>query len=193
MYIGNVMPVSDNRWDTIVPSPIAIINWNTADGYMLVWRSCFFSSSTRRLSSSGTTVSNRFFFSIRRLPTGPPMILPIIRPNVAPAVQSVVAPIIPKSSSTGPNAPAVPWPPTIGIEPVHSPTSGLMCKSFASPTAKKFCERIRPMTSPRKIISAFPPLFNTFKFAWKPTEVKKNTMHTSFKISSNENSAIPVT
>ena len=36
MYIGNVMPVSDNRWDTIVPSPIAIINWNTADGYMLV-------------------------------------------------------------------------------------------------------------------------------------------------------------
>ena len=34
------------------------------------------------------------------------------------------APEMPKSSSTGPKAPAVPWPPTIEMEPVQRPTSG---------------------------------------------------------------------
>jgi len=38
-----------------------------------------------------------------------------------------------------------------------------------------------------------PPLLSTFRFAWKPTEVKKNTMQTSFRISSNVNSTMPVT
>ena len=132
---------------------------------MLVCRSCFFSSSTRRLSSSWTTVSRRFFFSIRRLPIGPPIILPAIRPKVAPAVHKVLAPETPKSSRTGPKAPAVPCPPTIGIEPVQRPTRGLIWSSFASPTARKFWERINAITSPRKMISDLPPLFSTFRFA----------------------------
>ena len=36
------------------------------------------------------------------------MILPAINPNVAAAVHKVLAPLTPKSSRTGPNAPAVP-------------------------------------------------------------------------------------
>ena len=66
------------------------------------------SSSTRRLSSSGTTVDKRFLFSMRSFPKGPPIRLPAIRPNVAAAVLIVVAPFTLKSSSTGPKAPAVP-------------------------------------------------------------------------------------
>jgi len=51
---------------------------------------------------------------------------------------------------------------------------------------------IRIITSTRKISNGFPPLLSTFKFAWKPTEVKKNTIHTSFKVSSKSISSIPV-
>jgi hypothetical protein len=49
------------------------------------------------------------------------------------------------------------------------------------------------MTTPRNTIIALPPLFSTLRFAWKPTEVKNITMQTSFRISSNANSATPVT
>ena len=80
----------------------------------------------------------RFFFSIRRRPIGPPIKLPAIKPNVAAAVQMVVAPLMLKSSSTGPNAPAVPCPPTIGIEPVHIPISGSKPRKCDIPTARKF-------------------------------------------------------
>ena len=116
-----------------------------------------------------------------------------MRPKVAAAVQMVVAPFMFKSSSTGPKAPAVPCPPTIGIEPVHMPISGFKFKSFASPTAVRFCNMIRVITSPKNTMSDLPPLFNTLRFAWKPTDVKKNTMQTSRSVSSKENSAIPVT
>ena len=50
----------------------------------------------------------------------------------------VVAPLMLKSSSTGPNAPAVPCPPTIGIEPVHIPISGSKPRKCDIPTARKF-------------------------------------------------------
>ena len=159
---------------------------------MFVCLSCLISSSTNRLSSSVVTVSIRFFFSISFLPIGPPTKLPAIRPNVAAAVQIVVAPEMLKSSRTGPKAPAVPWPPTIGIEPVHKPINGSSPNNFDTPTAKPFWKIISKITSARKIIKDFPPLFKTFKFAWKPTDVKKNTMQTSLKVSSNENSAKPV-
>ena len=36
-----------------------------------------------------------------------------------------------------------------------------------------------------------PPLFRTFRLAWKPTEVKNITMHTFFSVSSKENSRMP--
>ena len=78
--------------EKIVPKPIARISWNTAEAYILECRSCFFSSSTRRLSSSGIAVDKRSFFSISLLPNGPPTRLPNIRPNVAAAVHIVVAP-----------------------------------------------------------------------------------------------------
>ena len=97
-----------------------------------------------------------------------------------------------KSSSTGPKAPAVPWPPTIGIEPVHIPIRGSSPKALASPTAVTFWRSINTITSPRKTISDLPPLFKTLRFAWNPTDVKKNTIQTSRKVSSKENSAIPV-
>lgn len=83
-------------------------------------------------------VERSFFFSMRRFPKGPPIRLPNISPKVAAAVQIVVAPAILKSSRTGPNAPAVPWPPTIGIEPVHMPMSGSRPNNFESPTAVRF-------------------------------------------------------
>ena len=72
---------------------------------------------------------------------------------------------MPKSSSTGPKAPAVPWPPTMGMEPVHRPTSGSICSRLASPTAIKFWLTISTMTTPRNTIIALPPLFSTFRFA----------------------------
>ena len=80
-------------------------------------------------------------------------------------MQSVVAPATPKSSSTGPNAPAVPWPPTIGMEPVHRPIIGEMPNRSASPTARKFWHKISATTSPKKMISDLPPLFSTLRLA----------------------------
>ena len=155
-----------------MPNPIAMISWNTAIGYIVVWRSCFFSSSIRRfsssirrLSSSGTIVFRRSYFSIRPFPIGPPITLPAIRPKVAAAVQTVVAPSLPMLSKTGPKAPAVPCPPTIGMDPVQSPTSVGMRKSFARPIARKFWEMISRMTRPKNTANAFPPLRSTFKFA----------------------------
>ena len=35
-------------------------------------------------------------------------------------------------------SPAVPWPPTIGIEPVHIPMRGSRPNNFESPTAVRF-------------------------------------------------------
>ena len=165
MYTGNVMPVSVRSFENIVPIPTAIINWNTAIAYILVCLSCFFSSSTKRLSSSGTTVDKRFFFSISFLPIGPPIRLPATSPNVAAAVQIVVAPDILKSSKTGPNAPAVPCPPTIGMEPVHIPINLLSPNREATPTAKKFCANIRTTTNNTNTINDFPPFFKTLRLA----------------------------
>ncbi len=99
------------------------------------------------------------------MPKGPPIILPNISPKVAAAVHIVVAPCTLKSSSTGPNAPAVPCPPTIGMEPVHIPISELRPNNFESPTATKFCVNISTITSPRNTIKDFPPFFNTLRFA----------------------------
>ena len=192
IYIGKVMPVFVSNQEKMVPSPMAKMSWKTAAAYMLVCRSCFFSSSTNNVSSSGMAVSNKPRFSINRLPSGPPTKLPEINPNVAAAVQIVVAPLMLKSSKTGPKAPAVPWPPTIGMEPVHIPTRGLKPSSLAIPTASRFWDTIKAMTRNKNRINDFPPLRSTLRFAWNPTEVKKNTMHTSRKISSNENSATPV-
>ena len=108
IYIGNVSPVFVRSSDMMVPIPTAMMSWNTAAAYIFVWRSCFFSSSTSILSSSATAVSRSFFLSMSLLPIGPPIRLPAMSPNVAAAVHIVVAPLTSKSSSTGPNAPAVP-------------------------------------------------------------------------------------
>lgn len=78
--LSNVMRISESSLETTVPMPMAMISWNTAEGYMLAWRSCLISSSTSRLSSSCTTVSSSLCFSIRRRPMGPPIMLPAIRP-----------------------------------------------------------------------------------------------------------------
>ena len=93
------------------------------------------------------------------------MILPNISPNVAAAVHMVVVPCTLKSSSTGPNATAVPCPPTIGIEPVHIPISELSPRSFESPTATRFCVNISTITSPRNITIDFPPFLSTLRLA----------------------------
>ena len=165
MYIGKVSPVFVRAHEKIVPIPIAIISWNTADAYILECLSCFFSSSIRRLSSSGIAVSKSFFFSISLLPNGPPTRLPNIRPNVAAAVHIVVAPLTLKSSSTGPNAPAVPCPPTIGIEPVHIPISESSPIILDKPTATPFCINISTITNPKNITIDFPPFLSTLRLA----------------------------
>ena len=90
------------------------------------------------LSSSYTAVSIRFFFFISPFANGPPISEPATRPKVAAAVAKVVAPSTFISSSKGPNAPAVPCPPIIDMEPVHIPISGFIPRSFESPTATKF-------------------------------------------------------
>ena len=69
------------------------------------------------------------------------------------------------TAAPGPKAPAVPCPPTIGIDPVHNPTNGLMFNNFESPTARKFWDIIKVITNPRNTIIAFPPLFKTLRFA----------------------------
>ena len=78
--MGKVMPVKLRSLDSTVPMPMATISWKLAAGYMVVWRSCFISSSTSRLSSSGTTVASRLCRSMSILPMGPPIMLPAIRP-----------------------------------------------------------------------------------------------------------------
>ena len=69
------------------------------------------------------------------------IVLIFIQNGVA-AVHIVVAPLTLKSSSTGPNAPAVPCPPTIGIEPVHIPISESSPITLDKPTATPFCINI---------------------------------------------------
>ena len=78
--MGKVMPVRLSTLESTVPMPMAMMSWKLAAGYMVVWRSCLISSSTSRLSSSGTTVASRLCRSMSILPSGPPIMLPAIRP-----------------------------------------------------------------------------------------------------------------
>ncbi|MPM89747.1 hypothetical protein SDC9_136859 [bioreactor metagenome] len=61
----------------------------------------------------------------------------MISPKVADAIATVVAPTAPAFSNTGPKAPAVPCPPTIGTDAVESPISGFNLNSFAKNTPVK--------------------------------------------------------
>ena len=116
---------------------------------------------------------------------------PPMRPKVAAAVHRVLAPSRPRSSSTGPKAPAVPCPPTMGMEPVHMPTAASTPITWEKPIAATFWRTISAVTQTRKIRRLTPPLFSTFRLAWKPTEVKNITIHTVFSVSSKDISMTP--
>ena len=52
---------------------------------------------------------------------------------------------------------------------------------------------IKPITSASKTPRDLPPRLRTFRLAWNPTDVKKNTMHTSRSVSLNFTSTVPLT
>ena len=59
--------------------------------------------------------------------------------DVAEAMATTLALATPSSSSIGPKEPAVPWPPTIGMEPVARPSLGSRPNADARPAPRQFC------------------------------------------------------
>ena len=93
---------------------------------------CTFSFST----SSATTFN--FLPLINLLANGPPRLDPAIRPKVAAAIATLLAPVWPNSSTIGAIAAAVPCPPVIAVEPVNSAISGSIPVAYPIPTATIF-------------------------------------------------------
>ena len=108
--------------------------------------------------------------------------LPIINPKVAEATATVVALATPIPSSIGPNDPAVPCPPTIGMDPVQRPSKGFKLKSEVSMTPIVFCKVTSNAARPRKIITCLPPYFKILKLAVNPILVKKAVINKFCKL-----------
>ena len=142
----------------------------------LLWQSIAWLSSWKSLSgnewSSECFGVSIFFLSIKFLATKPPIKLPITNPNVAEAKETVVAPATPISSNNGPKEPAVPCPPTIGIDPVHKPNNGLRLNTVAKEAPKASCNTTKSIAKARNIPTLIPPFFNIFKLAVYPILVK---------------------
>ena len=79
------------------------------------------------------------------------------------------------------------------MEPAHMPIRASTPSACDSPTAMPFWEKIRIATSTTNMMSDLPPALSTLMLAWKPTDVKKSTMHTVRIVSSNESSTTPPT
>ena len=107
----------------------------------------------------------RLFFSIRKRPTGPPKSAPDTRPKVAAAIAIVLASSRPALSRIGAHAAAVPFPPTIGIEPVASPIREFNPMTLQSTTPRPFCKTTRILDKIRKTITCGPPFFSIFQLA----------------------------
>ena len=114
---------------------------------------------------------------ISHLASGPPTSPPITRPKVAQAMPRVMAPCTPCSrSSTLPQAPAVPWPPSKVMEPAISPTSGSSPSRVARLTPTAFCTPMNTAITTRKMSSARPPSLSLEKLALRPMEEKNTSM-----------------
>ena len=91
---------------------------------------------------------------------------------------SVVAPVTPYCcSSTGPQAPAVPWPPVRVMEPVTRPISGSRPSAVARPTPTAFCTTMNAATTSRNTASGLPPAFRRPKSAARPMDEKNISMN----------------
>ena len=101
----------------------------------------------------------------------------MISPKVAEATDTVVARSTPSPSRIGPNDPAVPCPPTIGIDPVARPSNGDNRKAVARDTPTIFCKMTSKMARSKKVITFLPPCFNKAKLAVNPILVKNVVMN----------------
>ena len=98
---------------------------------------------------------------------------PATRPSVAAASAAVTALSIPISWIVWLYARALPWPPSIDIEPAVKPSKPGICKTFAKPTLIKFWQSA---TIPQKIkyrMRTLPPKRSNFNDAPRPIVVKK--------------------
>ena len=117
---------------------------------------------------------------------------PAINPKVAAARAMVLAPSSPMLSNTELNPPAVPCPPAMEMEPAAIPMSGFTSKVLVIKSGIKFCMMMMSTSRISIRIKVFPPCRRTFKFDWKPTDVKKANMNTSFNVPSKEISTLQV-
>ena len=90
------------------------------------------------------------------------MALPATKPKVAEAIATDVAPSTPIAFIVGPKAPALPWPPTMGMDPVHRESKGGTFNNLPIPRAIMFWQIIKQAIRTRNINICFPPCFNGF-------------------------------
>ena len=142
-----------------------------------------------------TTVAGagrRSCFSMRRFAVGPPMSDPTTRPKVAAAMETTLPPTAPAASRSGPNAAAVPGPPTRAMEPQPMPSRGSRPKSAITPPPRKFCSGIITMEMARHRMTALPPLSSAGILTVKPTVVKNMIIKTVCSVASKLMDAMPM-
>jgi hypothetical protein len=77
------------------------------------------------------------------------------------------------SAKRGPQAIAVPWPPTSDTEPASSPTSGSSPSRLAVTTPVRFCSTMNTTVAASRISSGQPPLRSVRTSALRPMPAKK--------------------
>ena len=100
----------------------------------------------------------------------------------------VPAPCSPICSSTSAKPPAVPWPPAIDTLPAVIPRSASTPMSRVIPNGIRFCSEMMSTSRISISTSNLPPFLSTLRSLWKPTQVKKASIKTSFSVSSNDTS-----
>ena len=150
---SSVAPPPVEIWEILSESPVFFSRKEIKVPRAIVIRICFaasvirfsvisdFSSNSSLPKSMEADSGSGFspFFSIRKRPMGPPSSAPDTSPKVAAARAMVLALSSPASSRIGAQVALVPCPPTMGMEPVARPTSGLIPITLLKTTPRPFC------------------------------------------------------
>ena len=150
-----------------------------------------FLSTTTSLEPVAVSKECRFFWRIRDTAVGPPITQPATSPKVAEAMATALAPETPAFSRSGPKEAAVPWPPTMGMEPVASPSRGSRPKALAMKAPRPFWSTHIITAIPKNSRTWSPPFFRRRKQAVKPTLQKNTTIKKVWSVESKEISRIP--
>ena len=107
-----------------------------------------------------------------KLPNGPPMTQPEMRPKVAAATATSMAALAPSSTAMGANEAALPWPPVMGMLPVIRAMRGGTLSSEPTPRAKMFCKMAQAAASMAKMTTSLPPFLRRARLAEAPLAAK---------------------